>query len=73
MPDFGQAEGVTIGRSNDRDALLTRLDELRRGLDQREHAGSLAKWDAYQRQAFRFALTCMVARNGVRHFSRFGA
>ena len=56
LPDFGQAEGVTVGRLQDRDALLQRLDELRRRLDQREHAGSLAKWDAYQRQALRFVL-----------------
>ena len=56
LPDFGQAEGVTLDRVQDRAALLRHLDDLRRSYDRLEHVGAIARWDAYRRQALRFVL-----------------
>ncbi|MFM7039585.1 MAG: DUF1501 domain-containing protein [Planctomycetaceae bacterium] len=56
LPDFEQAEGVTVGRVQSRAALLQRLDDLRRSLDDEVAAGTAARWDAYRRQAMRFVL-----------------
>lgn len=56
LPDFGQAEGVTLDRVQDRAALLRHLDDLRRSYDRLEHVGALDRWDAYRRQALRFVL-----------------
>jgi hypothetical protein len=56
LPDFEQAEGVTLGRVQSRAALLQQLDDFRRSLEDQDAAGAAARWDAYRRQAMRFVL-----------------
>jgi hypothetical protein len=57
LPDFGQAEGLALGRLQDRAALMWHLDDLRHGLDVKDRSGSFARWDAHQQQALRFVLS----------------
>ncbi len=56
LPNFGDAESISIPRLDDRSLLLQQLDGLRRGLDGQEQAGRLASWDAHRQQAMRFVL-----------------
>ena len=56
LPDFGQTEGINVAQLENRAALLHRLDDLRRNLDQSERTTSLAAWDAHRKQAMRFIL-----------------
>ena len=60
LPDFGQATGVSIPQLENRAALLSRLDDLRRGFDRHPH---LAAWDAHRQQAMRFVLASHPGRD----------
>ena len=57
LPDFGQTQGINVSQLENRAALLQRLDDLRRALEQREQLPALAAWDAHRQQAMRFLLT----------------
>jgi Protein of unknown function (DUF1501) len=56
LPNFSQAEGVSLAQLENRRALLERLDLLRRRVDVAERSGNLDAWDAYRTQALRFVL-----------------
>lgn len=55
LPDLGGAPGISIAQLHNRGALLSQLDDLRRGLD-RSAAANLVAWDAHRQQAMRFVL-----------------
>jgi len=63
LPDFGQAEGVSVARIEDRASLLRQLDDLRRGLDRHNPPASSAAWDAHRQQAMRFVLASRPGRH----------
>jgi hypothetical protein len=61
LPNFGQAEGISVAQLENRAALLSRLETMRRELErgwenQAEYSNGIKAWDAHRQQAMQFVL-----------------
>jgi hypothetical protein len=63
LPELGDGMSISLPMLHDRSSLLARLEGLRRGLDEAEHAGQLAAWDASRHQAIRLLAAMRPGRS----------
>ena len=62
LPHLGRTAGVSLPQLENRAALLRRLEELRRGIDEADRTGVEQAWDAYRQQAMQFVLASRPGR-----------
>jgi hypothetical protein len=62
LPDLGSLD-VSLPQLRDRDALLQRLEGLRRDLDSAAQSGRLASWDAHRQQALQLLTTARPGKH----------